>query len=588
MISSSGSLRAKLFLAFALITMIATVIPAVLTRNSLYSDRMELVGKQALAQASFARCILEANPTPSQIDRLFQTAQALSYRMTLTSTSGVVLRDTHIDAPKLAGLDNHSDRPEIEKALAEGQGIALRRSTSLGMDAVYAAVALEDERILRIAVPAADVRRSLETVFSYLVMVMAGVALFCLMISAFITAHVKKTANSMAEVVASIAKDKNFRRLREVPGKEFLPLAYAVNCMADSIEAYIHTTRDQHGQLESILEAMHEGVLVLNPAGRIRRWNKALEALFPGISGAQDKPVIEGIPVPALQTHVDSLLKNENQKNLHAERVQFELPTGRFLVAHLTRPLHSKESLGIIIVIYDATELMRLDVMRRDFVSNVSHELRTPLTAVRGYAEVMMLDEELPEAQRGFASIIHNHAAALSRLVSDLLVLSRVENTREAIEAAPVAVETVFEEAAAHCQEKARSKNIRFDARFDSIPVYANASLLTQVFRNLLENACRYAPENSAVVAAGEKDGTTMRFVVADDGPGIPREALPRIFERFYQVKEERNSGTSGVGLAICKHIVERHGGKIWAKSPHGSAGTAIFFTLPLAKGTFS
>ena len=584
MISSSGSLRSKLFLAFALITLIATVFPAVLVRNALYSDRMELAGKQALAQASFARSILETSPTPSQTDKLFQTAKALSYRMTLTDAQGMVLRDTHIDAPKLAELDNHGDRPEIEQAIADGQGIALRHSTSLGLDAVYAAVALEDGRILRMAVPAADVRYSLETKLSYLGMIVVGVALFCLLLSALITAQVKNTANTMAEVVASIAREKSFRRLREVPGKEFLPLAYAVNSMADSIEAYVQTTRDQHGQLESILEAMHEGVLVLNPAGGIRRWNKALEALFPVISGAKDKPVIEGIPVPALQTRVDTLLKNRDQGSLQAERVQFELPPGRFLVAHLTRPLHSKESLGVIIVIYDATELMRLDVMRRDFISNVSHELRTPLTAVRGYAEVLMLHKELPEEQRGFASIIHNHAASLSRLVSDLLILSRVENAREVIEVAPVSMETVFEDALAHCQDRAKSKNIRFDARFDSTPVSANCSLLTQVFRNLLENACRYAPENSAVVVAGEKDGATMRFVVADNGPGIPKEALSRIFERFYQVKEERNSGTSGVGLAICKHIVERHGGKIWAESPHGSAGTAIFFTLPLVK----
>ena len=585
MISSSGSLRTKLFLAFALITMIATVFPAILARNSLYNDRMELAGKQALAQAFFAGSIVENNPTPAQMDGLFQTAQTLSCRITLMDASGMVLRDTHITAPQLAELDNHGDRPEIEQAIANGQGIALRHSTSLGLDTVYAAVMLENGRILRVAVPASDVQRSLETEFSYLGMILTGVALFCLLISVFITAQVEKTANNMAEIVASIARDKSFRRLREVPGKEFLPLAYAVNSMADSIEDYVKTTHDQHGQLESILEAMHEGVLVLNPAGRIRRWNKALEALFPAMPDAQDRPVIEGIPVPALQTHVEKLLNTKEQENLCAERVQFELSSGRFLVAHLTRPLHSKESLGVIIVIYDATEIMRLDVMRRDFVSNVSHELRTPLTAIHGYAEVMMLDEELPEESRGFATIIHNHTAALSRLVSELLTLSRVENERETVEVAPVTIEAVFEDAVAHCQSKAKSKNIRFHTRFDSTPVVANGSLLTQVFRNLMENACRYAPKNSAVVVICEKVGTEMRFTVTDNGPGIPKEALPRIFERFYQVREERNSGAYGVGLAICKHIVERHGGKIWAESPHGSAATAIFFTLPLAEG---
>ena len=119
--------------------------------------------------------------------------------------------------------------------------------------------------------------------------------------------------------------------------------------------------------------------------------------------------------------------------------------------------------------------------------------------------------------------------------------------------------------------------------RLDEAPVRANASLLSQVFRNLLENACRYAPEGSAITVASRREGGNTLFVVSDNGPGIPKEALPRIFERFYQVKEERNGGTSGIGLAICKHVIERNGGRIWAESPHESAVTAILFTLPTA-----
>ena len=583
MISNPGSLRTRLFLAFTLVTVIAAVLPTVLTRNTLYNDRMALAGKQALTQASFARGILESGPTEAQVTRLFQTSRDLSHRMTLTGPTGAVLRDSHIDAPKLPELDNHGDRPEIEQARATGQGISLRHGNSLGVDAVYAAVALNDGRILRIAVPAANVRQSLETEFTFLGLAVAGVILFCLLLSALITAQVRNAAGTMAEVVATIARDKNFRRLREVPGREFLPLAHAVNAMADTIEDSLRTTRDQHGQLESILECMHEGVLVLNPAGRIRRWNNALAALFPGVAAADGKPVIEGIPVPALQSCVDRLLSHEEPEGEAAVTVQFELPPGRFLVANLTRPLHSKESLGVIIVVYDATEIMRLGIVRRDFVSNVSHELRTPLTAIQGYAEIMMLAEDLPEEQRGFAAIIHAHAAALSRLVSDLLILARVENEREAMETAPVNLESAFEDAAAHCREQAALKGLTFETSFADAPVRANASLLTQVFRNLLENACRYAPGGSAITVTAEKNGPEMRFAVSDNGPGIPADALPRIFERFYQVKEERNSGTSGVGLAICKHIIERHGGRIWAESPHGSAATAILFTLPAA-----
>jgi two-component system phosphate regulon sensor histidine kinase PhoR len=307
--------------------------------------------------------------------------------------------------------------------------------------------------------------------------------------------------------------------------------------------------------------------------------------MFPNIAKAEGKAVIEGIPIPLLQTSVETLLRENGQSKSPAKTVQFELPPGRFLVAHLTRPLHSLDSLGIIIVIYDATEIMRLEAMRRDFVSNVSHELRTPLTAIRGYAKILMLADDLPEDRRAFASVIHNHAAALSKLISDLLVLARIENDRENIELAPVDLETAYKDAASHCREQAADKNLRFEADLDHTPVTANASLLAQVFRNLLENACRYAPEGGAVYVTAQKEGKTMLCAVADDGPGIQKEALPRIFECFYQVKEERNSGTSGIGLAICKHIIERHGGRIWAESPHESHATAILFTVPLTEG---
>ena len=584
MISSSGSLRARLFLAFALITLIATAIPAVVTRNTLYNDRLELTVNKALAHAAFARSVLESSPTPKQVEGLFQTAFRLSYRMTLTDNAGTVVRDTHIDDPKLGTLDNHSDRPEIEEALKTGQGVAIRHSTSLDLDTVYAAMVLEDGRVLRLAVPAAEVQRGLEEEFTSLGLAAGGVAVFCLFLSAIVTAQVRNAANSMAEVVASIAREKSFRRLREVPGKEFLPLAYAVNSMADSIEEYVAKTRDQHGQLESILEAMHEGVLVVNPAGKIRHWNKALEAMFPAITGAKDKSVIEGIPVPALQSHVEKLLEEEERGSVQDGRVQFQTDSGRFLVANITRPLHSKESLGAIIVLYDATDIMRLDAMRRDFVSNVSHELRTPLTAIQGYSEVLMLGEGLPEEQKNFVTIIHNHAEYLSKLVSNLLMLSRIENERGALEVSMHDLDALFSEATNHCREMVESKTLTIKSNFRIKMVAANGPLLVQVLRNLLENACRYAPRKSIIDVLCQPEGRELRIAFADYGPGIPKDALPRIFERFYQVKGERNTGTSGVGLAICKHIVERHGGRIWAESPYGPAGTAIIFTLPLPK----
>jgi two-component system phosphate regulon sensor histidine kinase PhoR len=227
---------------------------------------------------------------------------------------------------------------------------------------------------------------------------------------------------------------------------------------------------------------------------------------------------------------------------------------------------------------------MRLENVRRDFVANISHELRTPLTAIAGYAETLLSSEDLPAEYREFAGIIHKHASSLARVISDLLALAKIENAREDIALASVNALSVLEDALAACREQAESKKITFSVDLAETFVLANAALLTQVFRNLLENACRYSPSGGEVRISSRREGGKVLFIVADNGSGIPGEALPRIFERFYQVKKERNSGTSGIGLAICKHIIERHHGHIWAESPHADKSTAMLFTLSAAR----
>ena len=601
------SLRARLFRAFALVTLIAVAIPGYFFYQSLYQDRLDAAGKEALALASFAGELLAATPTKEQVDRLFSAAAKRSYRMTLTGRDGTVLRDSHLGERGLHELDNHNDRPEIAAARSAGTGISLRRGNTLGVDAVYAAVTLEDGTVLRVAVPLAGILHSLAYQLPAFLAVLAGVGLFCLVLSALITGTVRRRMDAMAEIVAAISRDTGRgRRLRDVRWREMRPLALAVNHMADTIDAYVAETSDQQGQLETILDSMHEGVLVLGPGGGIRRWNRALARLFPDIAKAEGGPVIEGIPCPALQRRVDAMLGGESRPHgadgedgedgaggQHgaddgggSRAIHFELPTGRFLVAHVSRPAGRGESLGLVIVVYDATEIMRLERVRRDFVSNVSHELRTPLTAISGYAEVLAESEDLGEEHGRFAAIIHRHAASLAGIINDLLALARIEDMREAVSLEAMDAQSAVHDAVSAIRDRAEAKGIAVRLDLEPGPVLANAGLLAQVFRNLLENACRYSPQGGEIRVSSSRKGEEILFRVGDDGPGIPEEALPRIFERFYQVKKERNSGTSGIGLAICKHIIERHGGRIWAESPHGDAATAMLFTLRAASDT--
>ena len=588
MITTRCTLQVKLLWAFAFVTLIAVGLPALLSRSALYQDRMDLASHHALAQVSVIKSVLESGANEAQIKALLEAVKNDGARMTIAMKDGTVTHDSHVSGGALPEMDNHSDRPEIEAARGEGKGVSLRHSNTLGIDAMYAAVLLADGGILRLAVPMADIRHSLEKQLSTLSVTLFCVAVLCFLLSIFITHRFRNSIDTMAEVVAGIAKNKGGRRLFNVPGKEFLPLAHAVNMMAKNIEEYVVTTTDQHTQLEVILESVHEGIIVLSPKGNIRRYNRATLSLFPAIKEGMGKQLIEGLPVPALQRSVEDMLQERpagpDEVFQEAEPIHFD-HDGRFLVAHISRPVEKNQSLGAVIVIYDATHIMRLERMRRDFVANVSHELRTPLTAISGYAETLMELEELEQTHRNFAGIIHKHAQALGRVISDLLSLTRIEDTKEKIPLVSVLPNQPLREAIRLCVDLAEEKRLRFVIELEEgVSVMGNASLLVQVFRNLFENACRYSPHGGEVVVSGMVSGKEMLFSVKDHGPGIPKGELTRIFERLYQVKKQRNSGSSGIGLAISKHIIERHGGRIWAESPCQGFATAMLFTLPVAE----
>jgi two-component system phosphate regulon sensor histidine kinase PhoR len=586
--TTRGTMQARLFRAFILVTVIAAALPALLFRDILYRERLDLAGRQALAQASVIKSMLDAGTDEKQIRALLVSIKEAGARITVADREGKVVHDSHVGDEALPRMDNHNDRPEIEAARAEGGGIALRYGSTLGIEAVYAAVPLADGGVLRLAVPLADIRRVMKEELFPLVLTTAGVAVACLLLSIFITGRFRDAIDTMAEVVADIAGSKGGRRLLKVPGKEFLPLAYAVNRMAENIEEYVTATTDQQTQLEVILDSVHEGILVLGPSGNIRRFNRAMQTLFPSVKEAEGKQLIEGIRVPALQRRVDDMLGSrppgKNGDGHEEDAVHFELD-GRFLVAHLSRPVERNLSLGAVIVIYDATHIMRLERVRRDFVANISHELRTPLTAITGYAETLMSFEEMDPVRRNFAAVIYKHAQMLARVIGDLLALARIEDTREKIRLSPVDPKEALNEAIRLCAGQAERKKLRLVVELEEDRfVMGNASLLSQVFRNLLENACRYSPDEGEIVISGVTKGKEMLFSVKDQGPGIPKEELSRIFERLYQVKKQRNSGSSGIGLAVGKHIIERHGGTIWAESPYEGFATAMLFTLQAAE----
>lgn len=626
------SFRTRIFCSVLAVSLLSIGIAVFYGKRSLEQQQFEDIRRYIQYETRLAGIILdrlgEDAAGLASLSRLLDQPDA---RLSLLDKDGTVLADTADQAQPVAKLDNHADRPEVQQALREGHGYTVRPSGTLGLDMAYAVTRLEDGKLLRLAVPLADLRRKMESTLNIFGRIGLITVVLSLGLAALISGALRRSLNRMVVVVESVSLGKFRRRLRRIPGREFAPLADAVNRMAENIEDLVRTGVERNAQLESILDTISDGVLVLGPRGRIRRCNRALAAQFPNAALAGGVQVVEVIPSPALQQAVEELLAaappevptveldesgeavpvdglgapaeliataassavasavfgpERAGNGLMQRRLHLELSDDRVMDVCLSRPSAQDNALGLVIVFHDITELMRLERVRRDFVANVSHELRTPLTAIQGYAETLISLDASPECRR-FGEIILKNGVYLTRMVEDLLSLARLEGRENTLELVPVDPAEALRQATAVCREVFERRSLRLETQISpACRVMADAPQLVRVFRNLLENACRYAPENSAVQITAAMVQSDIEFRVIDHGPGIPPADLERIFERFYQVERHRGQSSTGLGLAICKHIVERSGGRIRAESPlAGGNGTALIFTLVAAHG---
>lgn len=343
----------------------------------------------------------------------------------------------------------------------------------------------------------------------------------------------------------------------------------------------------ERDQLRSILDAMSEGVVLLDAEKRLQLTNPSARGLLQlpdAPSGSSAGPTI-------LDANRSPLLLALANRGLSGERgaEEIALQNGRQILVR-TAPLSSNEVKSAILVFNDVTDLRRLEAVRRDLVANVSHELRTPLTAIRGYAETLQnggLQDQVHAAE--FISIIHRHAERLSRLLDNLLELSRLEAGSRPLKREPVGLAPVIQRSLDAVRPKALTRQVELTVNVAAGPeLLADGEALEQVLVNLLDNAVKYTPQagNVRLTALPETDerGTRWHIKVTDDGIGIERVHLSRVFERFYRVDSgrSREMGGTGLGLAIVKHLTQAMGGKVGVESDPGR-GSTFWLELPAA-----
>ncbi len=423
-----------------------------------------------------------------------------------------------------------------------------------------------------------------------------GITLSCASVTAaagilsfILTKRHARFIRQCAGVLKAVGDGDYGRRLWPESGLALEELAQSVNAMASGIETQISALEAEKLRIETVLGGMREGLMVLGEDGRIILVNKALTEIFPHVSSAQGRLPIEVVPCPELQTAAETVLNWQDESRPAVVSVQIEPGQDRFFDVSLVRPSQRRLGLGAVLVFHDLTEYRRLDKVRRDFVANVSHELRTPLTSIKGYTETLLGEKQFKEGQgKRFLDVILKNANHMSKMVEELLSLARIENDRQPPVKDRVKVSESFRSALRECATLAKERRVTVENLLpdDGPEVMADGGQITQVFRNLLENAIKYGPEESSVTVSHRPGHEGVTFCVEDKGPGVPESDRQRVFERFYRVDRPRNKGDggTGLGLAIAKHIVERHGGRIWVEQAQGkTSGAAFCFSLPEA-----
>lgn len=389
-----------------------------------------------------------------------------------------------------------------------------------------------------------------------------------------------------ATIVLRELADGNYRaRVYELRNDEETgSLAGSINVLARNLETISLGESVQRARLESLIEYMGAGLLLVDERGIVTLVNRSYRDMFQ-YDDLMIGQFYHGIlPSPDVETLIEDVYLTEEP-----HRRQLSIRTGFNQKTYMVSaaPIFSDTGMlrGTTLLFNDISELKRLEQMRKDFVANVSHELKTPLTSIRGFSETLLDGaKEVPELRDQFLDIIQKEATRMQMLVEDLLELSRLEQENFHLDFTPVQLNQLVEEVCLVLSQKAEQKSIHLEAHHEgNVVLQADLNRIKQVILNLIANAINYSPEGSQVEISVEKRETTALLIVKDNGIGIDAKEVGRIFERFYRVDKarSRNSGGTGLGLAIVKHIVDLHHATIHVDSVEGE-GTTFTIAFPL------
>lgn len=486
-------------------------------------------------------------------------------RITLIESDGNVIFDS-----EKPSSENHIERSEIQAALQNGEGYSIRHSKTTNTNTYYYAMKLDNGNILRVAKDADALNSVFTNLLPYVIFVFLALLILSLAIGSFLTKKIIKPITKLSESVDDIGPEIDDEDIYP----ELSPFITEIIAQKREIRYQLGKVEREKNKVAAIIQNMSEGMIFLDLDKNILLMNEATNRIF---------------NVGTINFKHDSLLYISRDKDVNAcvdkalngENSSLELMLNGRIYQMIVNPVASQgEQIGVICLIIDITEKKEIESMKQEFTANVSHELKTPLTSISGYAEMIEVGIVKEDDIKKFAGRIRKESARLLSLINDIILLSRLDDSRrvEAVYKEKVDLFAIAQKCAEEISVQAEKQGVTVNVSGESYIMDGNSTLLTELVQNLCDNAVRYNREKNGkvdiVVGKGFVD-------VKDTGIGIPPEHRSRVFERFYRVDKSRSKerGGTGLGLAIVKHICELYNAKIDLKSTE-NFGTEIRITF--------
>lgn len=476
-------------------------------------------------------------------------------------------------------MENHLARPEVQEAIQQGYGSAVRDSSTLSRALYYTAEKMPDGTILRISMEQDTMYAHLLSLLPIVIVLLLLAALGCVKASRMLTASLLNPLRQTVLLMRQLRDPDSMERQENITvDSELRPLVDKIVAQSKVIKETIHSLEQQRNIIRMMMENLQEGVILTDDTYRILGMNQCARTILHEKEGFS-----------CIGQALEPLLLEASWQQIHAYKhsdTVFEEKIGRdHLLYQLTVQSVYKEDefYGILFIIDDITEQEHREQLRREFTSNVSHELKTPLTSISGFAEVLSAGLfQTNDDVVHFGTLIQKEAKRLLGMIEEIMHLTRIEEHRETGGDEPVSLKKIVADIVEFMEPVLIEKKVTIHCTMEDVLLIGNKGLLREMAMNLIDNAVKYNLPGGHVYVSLRKKENTIYFTVQDTGIGIPEDKQKRVFERFYRADSSRSKkiNGSGLGLSIVKHIAERHHGTITLKSKENT-GTIITVQLP-------